>query len=563
MLPFSFYLELLIACAMLSIVVVMWRRGRTDDFAEDSGWWLIFSGFVLLLFGALVDISDHFPSLNRFIILGLNPAQSIAEKLVGFFGGFALLALGFVRWLPQIAERRRLEGHLRQMNLELEAKVHEGSQEIELSRLRSEIAQARHRRTANLLENMVAGASVALFATDTEGRVTHVAGRALESLAVDRSAVGSRLSRLLPTAEGPLALTLESGAATIAEVHHDGHSYQLRLAPLEDGEGAVVVASEVSELKQAQADLHLAKEAAEAANRAKSAFLATMSHELRTPLNSVIGFAGVLEKNRDGRLEATDLRYLGRIRDNGRHLLSLINDILDLSKIEAGRLELVKEATDLGELVDEVTKSLEPECQDGVALEVELPGGLEPFDTDPGRLRQILQNLVANAIKFTHEGTITISAGTSGPSGDGRGDGPPVWLRVTDSGIGIPPDRLGAVFEPFQQVDASTSRLYGGSGLGLSICRSLATAMGYSIRVDSVEGEGTEFTLCFDPDGGHLLGESLLSGRPEEYAAPSGAAAGDTGAQGTAKAVKAVLGPSQSPAARAYAPVSPAAAPDG
>ncbi|MEM1182459.1 MAG: ATP-binding protein, partial [Acidobacteriota bacterium] len=491
MLPFSFYLELLIALAMASIVGVMWRRGRSDGFAADRGWWLIFSGFVLLLFGALVDISDHFPALSRFGFLGRTSYQSLAEKLVGFFGGFVLLALGFIRWLPQIADRRRLEIHLRRMNKELKAKVHEGSKEIELSRLRSEIAQARHRRTATLLENMVAGAAVALFATDAEGRVTHVAGRALESLAVDRSAIGRLLSRLLPTAEGPLALTLESGAATIAEVHHETYSYQLRLAPLENGEGAVVVASDVTELKQAQADLRLAKEAAEAANRAKSAFLATMSHELRTPLNSVIGFAGVLEKNRGGRLQATDLRYLDRIRDNGMHLLDLINDILDLSKIEAGRLELICEPTDVAQLAEEVVGSLEPETKDGVELLLRLPDELQPLDADPGRLRQILQNLVANAIKFTHEGEITVEITA------GERDGRPARLSVADTGIGIPPDRVTAVFEPFQQVDASTSRLYGGSGLGLSICRSLATAMGHAIEVASTEGEGTTFTVTF------------------------------------------------------------------
>ena len=487
MLPFSFYLELMIAGCMAVIVTVMWRRSRADQFTAERGWWLIFTGFILLLFGALVDISDHFPSLSRFGILGRTSYQSLAEKLVGFFGGFVCLALGFVRWLPQIAERRRLEASLRQANLELQAAVHEGSQEIRLSRLRSEIAQRRHRRTENLLETMVSGAAVAIFATDDQGRVTHVAGRALDALDIDRSAVGRPLSRLLPTAAEPLAHTLESGASTIAEVEHDEHTFQLRLAPLEEGEGAVVVASDVSELTQIQDQLRSAKDQAEAANRAKSAFLATMSHELRTPLNSVIGFAGVLEKNRGGRLAPNDLRYLERIRHNGLHLLDLINDILDLSKIEAGHLELNRQLTDIGIVIDDIVRDVHAQCRDGVELEISVPEGLQPLDTDPGRLRQIIANLVSNALKFTHQGRVRVEVEADGIQ--------PRTIRVSDTGIGIPTDRLGAVFEPFQQVDASTSRLYGGSGLGLSICRSLAIALGYGLDVDSEEGKGTTFSI--------------------------------------------------------------------
>ena len=487
MLPFSFYLELMIAGCMAMILTVMWRRSRADHFTAERGWWLIFTGFILLLFGALVDISDHFPSLSHFGFLGRTSYQSLAEKLVGFFGGFVCLALGFARWLPQIAERRRLEASLRRANLELQAAVHEGSQEIRLSRLRSEIAQRRHRRTENLLETMVSGAAVAIFATDEQGRVTHIAGRALDALDIDRSAVGRPLSRLLPTAAEPLAQTLESGISTIAEVQHGEHTFQLRLAPLEEGDGAVVVASDVSELTLIQDELRSAKDQAEAANRAKSAFLATMSHELRTPLNSVIGFAGVLEKNRGGRLASNDLRYLERIRHNGLHLLDLINDILDLSKIEAGHLELNRQLTDISAIIDDIVRDARPQCRDGVELEVSVPEGLELLDTDPGRLRQIIANLVSNALKFTHQGSVRVEVTANG--------GQPRVIRVSDTRIGIPTDRLGAVFEPFQQVDVSTSRLYGGSGLGLSICRSLAIALGYRLDVESEEGHGTTFTV--------------------------------------------------------------------
>ncbi|MEM6792920.1 MAG: ATP-binding protein [Acidobacteriota bacterium] len=491
--PLSFYLESIIVCVIASILVLMWRRSQRDVLSPDRGWWLIFGGFTLFFLGALIDLSDHFPQLSKFVILGRTPTQSFFEKAVGFTGGFLLVALGFSRWLPQIAARKRLEAELRDANEQLAQKVREGSQEIRLSRLRSEIAMRRHRQTERLLENMVSGAAVALFATDLEGRVTHAAGHALESLELDAGAIGRPLSRLMPPAASPLESTLEGGEVTAAQAAHGDLMLQLRLAPLADPEGrregAVVVATDITELYRTQVELESARDEAEAASRSKSSFLATMSHELRTPLNSIIGFANLLEKNRRGSLGEEELNFLVRIRDNGLHLLALINDILDLSKIEAGHLELALEPAEIGQMVREVSEELRPQLRSAVRLKIEVPPGLPRLETDVGRLRQVLRNLLSNAIKFTHEGTITV-----------RLIGDPAATRaleVEDSGIGIPEDRLNTIFEAFQQVDASTARHYGGTGLGLSICRSLCQMMGYSITVCSQPNAGSTFTVVF------------------------------------------------------------------
>ena len=227
---------------------------------------------------------------------------------------------------------------------------------------------------------------------------------------------------------------------------------------------------------------------AEVANRSKSEFLANMSHELRTPLNSVIGFADVLLKNRKGRFEDADLGYLRRIKDNGAHLLTIISDILDLSRIEAGKLEIEITDVDVRQLVTEVVASFST-SERGTAVDVgvEVPLVLETFRTDRTRLRQVLTNLVGNALKFTSEGTVRVRVLTN--------DHRPRAIEVTDTGIGISADRLADVFQPFEQADNTTRRQYGGTGLGLSISTSLCELLGCRLEAESEPGRGSTFRV--------------------------------------------------------------------
>jgi PAS domain S-box-containing protein len=253
--------------------------------------------------------------------------------------------------------------------------------------------------------------------------------------------------------------------------------------------GAVMFGKDVTRRIRAEEALRMAKDEAEGANRAKSQFLANMSHELRTPLNSVIGFANILLKNKRGNLEEKELGFLQRILANGRHLLSLINEVLDLAKIEAGRMDLVIEEVALDGLVRETVAQLEGQAQERrVALGWSFPPRLEPLETDRAKLKQVLINLVGNALKFSGDGSVTVVV-EADPSGT------PTALAVKDTGIGIPRDRLDAIFEAFQQADGSTTRQYGGTGLGLAISRSVCQLLGYDLEVASEVGVGSTFTI--------------------------------------------------------------------
>ncbi len=195
-----------------------------------------------------------------------------------------------------------------------------------------------------------------------------------------------------------------------------------------------------------------------------------MSHELRTPLNSVIGFSNVLMRNRGGHLDAQDTLYINRIYQNGRHLLGLINNILDLSKVEAGRMDLEIAPMDLGTLTRETLAQLESQVHARpIMLRAIVPEGMALLSADAGKLKQVLINLVANAIRFTEQGTVTVRV-LAGPGGQATG------IEVVDTGIGIALDRQAAVFEAFRQADNSTARRFGGSGLGLTITRSSASS---------------------------------------------------------------------------------------
>jgi signal transduction histidine kinase len=279
----------------------------------------------------------------------------------------------------------------------------------------------------------------------------------------------------------------------------DGRTLDRYSAPMfgADGRyyGRVWYFRDITALKRAQLDQERALSEAEQASRTKSGFLANMSHELRTPLNSVIGFASLLLQNPAGNLTPQDLDFLIRIENNGKHLLEIINSILDLSKIEAGKAALEITDVPLGQLIRE-TLSVTGCVRRGSGLFVEavevradVPPGLRPIRADAARLKQVLINLIGNALKFTERGSVTVRVVGDPTAGEAE------RIEVTDTGIGIPKERQAAIFEAFEQADATTARRYHGSGLGLTISRTLLQQMGYRISVASEPGEGSTFSV--------------------------------------------------------------------
>ena len=250
-----------------------------------------------------------------------------------------------------------------------------------------------------------------------------------------------------------------------------------------------------AKVKERTEQFERAAREAEDANRAKSVFLATMSHELLTPLNAVIGFANELQKNSAGNLLPQDVTYVQRIRNNGMHLLRVINDVLDLSKVEAGRMEVELAPVALDRVVKETLQEIEGRSVGtAVVPRVSLPAALAPIQSDEVKLRRVLVNLVDNAVKFTEAGSFRV--GIISEAGTGR----PLRLDVIDTGIGIAPEHIGKIFSAFEQVESGTRRRHEGIGLGLSISRALCEALGYRLTVVSEPGRGSAFSVLFSPD---------------------------------------------------------------
>jgi signal transduction histidine kinase/CheY-like chemotaxis protein len=257
------------------------------------------------------------------------------------------------------------------------------------------------------------------------------------------------------------------------------------------GELVVLAMEDVTERRRAEEEVAKAKEASEMANRTKSLFLANMSHELRTPLNAIVGYSEMLQEEATDRELDSFCADLEKITVSGKHLLALINDILDLSKIEAGKMELYLETFELKALIDDVAATIKPMVENNSnKLHIERAGDLGAMRADQVKVRQALFNLLSNAAKFTHDGSITLNA-----SREMMDDAEWIVFRVTDTGIGLSPDKIVRLFQDFTQADASTTRKFGGTGLGLALTRRFCQMMGGDVTVSSVPGQGSTFTI--------------------------------------------------------------------
>lgn len=465
--------------------------------------------------------------IGERLTLGQGPPTDFRQNI------FVVLRIAFLAGLGLVVGQAGYRSERRRQKAEKELASAFRQLERQTAMLQHEVA----RRTTELSQALAYNARLALVAahtndavviTDPSGRIDWVneGFTRLNGYTLDE-ARGQNTNALLV---GPLtdeattkmvAARMAEGQPANAEVVHyakDGRAYwsDFEVHPFRDSSGAVAgftgSATDISERKAAEERLLAAKDAAEQLNsqleeaiahaqgsaieanlasQAKSSFLATMSHEIRTPLNGILGMAGLL---RDTGINERQIDFVRTIETSGDALLSIINDVLDYSKIEAGRIELESEPVDLRRCIEDVLDMFATKAtQKNLELLAQIDPGVPPVVVgDVTRLRQVVVNLVGNALKFTAKGEVVLSIKASPAQPDGAHE---ICFGVRDTGIGIPADRRDRLFQPFSQVDSSTTRKYGGSGLGLAISRRLAEAMGGRMWVESEDGQGSTFNF--------------------------------------------------------------------
>lgn len=450
------------------------------------------------------DVRFRLPAWLQILGLG------VGVILLVSFGGSILLK-------RQVNERTR---ELQRINQEMEQRIVERTAELTdvNEKLRTEIAD--RIRIAQMLvqseaqyRRLVESANSIIIRWEADGKITFFNRFAQDFFGYDeQEIIGKNILETIVPPEESTGRDLSSLAADIASnpeayarnvnenIRRNGERVWVAWTnkPIVDETGKVLeilsVGNDITklmetekELRSAIQELALAKEHAEVADRLKSAFLATMSHELRTPLNSILGFTGIILQGIVGPLNDEQKKQLNIVRSSAQHLLSLINDVLDISKIEAGQLQVAHETYDLRRTIEKAVESARPLAEKkGIGLTYAISPDMEAITGDRRRVEQVLLNLISNAIKFTETGSVRV---------EGESEGESVTIRVIDTGIGIKHEDLETIFKAFRQIDSGMTRKYEGTGLGLSICKRLVELMGGQIRVTSVRGSGSTFSF--------------------------------------------------------------------
>jgi PAS domain S-box-containing protein len=377
---------------------------------------------------------------------------------------------------------------------------------------------------ANRVAAIVESANDAIISNSMDGLITSWNPAAAHMFGYSVSeAIGEKITMLMPrerVMKQPEILARLARGNRITDyetvrIRKDGSHFasSIAVSPIRSPDGTVLGASEVvrnievrkqseralSEVRsQVEADLAFARDRAQSANRVKSAFLATMSHELRTPLNTILGFTGIVLRGMAGPLNAEQTKQLAMVQGSARHLLSLINDVLDISKIESGQLEIRAAQFDVRVSLDKVLAIVTPAAEKkSLSISVVAPPRWKNVISDQRRVEQVLLNLLDNAVKFTEHGEIEVTVQFLDVSKEARSISrqPSVSFRIRDTGIGIKESDLGTLFEPFRQLDSRIARQHDGTGLGLAICRGLVDMLGGEINAVSRLGSGSTFTF--------------------------------------------------------------------
>ncbi len=407
-----------------------------------------------------------------------------------------------------ITERKIAEEEVRAINVELEARIDERTRELKDALSKLSDSEEMHRV---MFETMTQG----VVYQNSDGYVTRVNDAAIKMLGVDLDQFQGRTSMDpgwktiyedgsdFPGEEHPAMVALKTGEIVkdvvigVFNPRINRHVWvNVTAVPLFRDEGekpyqVYATLEDITEKRKRAIELKTAKENAEKANRAKSEFLANMSHEIRTPLNAVTGFSELLSNLLTDEKQKS---YASSIKSAGKSLLTLINDILDLSKIEAGMIEMNVEPLKLKNLFNELYSIFDTKAkEEGLEFSINVPLDFPEFlMVDETRLRQVLLNLMGNALKFTHKGSVTVTCGVDAYN---DGDTVDVHITVDDTGIGIRDDEISSIFDSFKQQEGQSTRKYGGTGLGLSICKKLIEIMNGSIDVKSKPGKGSQFTV--------------------------------------------------------------------